>query len=69
MTHCVPVYEGLSLQHASARIDLGGRDVTEYLALLLRGAGNTFNSSAEMELVKKLKEKKAWLSKTPIPLT
>jgi len=31
VTHCVPVFEGCSLNHACSRIDLAGRDVTEYL--------------------------------------
>lgn len=34
LTHCVPVYEGNPLQRAS-RLELAGRDITEYLAAIL----------------------------------
>jgi len=57
VTHCVPIFEGFSIQHAATRIDLGGRDITENLALLLRKTGHNFHTSAEFEIVKKIKEK------------
>lgn len=57
VTNAVPVYEGFSLPHAMQRVDVAGRDVTEYLQLLLRKAGHNFNTSAEMEVVKDIKEK------------
>jgi centractin len=58
VTHCVPVYDGYSLQHAAGRVDLGGRDITEYLMLLLRRSGYSFCTSSEFELVRKIKEKR-----------
>ena len=45
VTHCVPIFEGFSIQHAATRIDLGGRDITENLALLLRKTGHNFHTS------------------------
>jgi centractin len=57
VTHCVPVYEGYSLAHAIGRIDLGGRDITNHLQLLLRRSGHIFYTSAELELVRQIKEK------------
>jgi len=48
MTHAVPVYEGLSLPHAVTRMDLAGRDVTDYLQVLLRRAGYRFETTAEV---------------------
>eukprot|EP00828_Plagiopyla_frontata_P008109 TRINITY_DN13973_c0_g1_i6.p3 TRINITY_DN13973_c0_g1~~TRINITY_DN13973_c0_g1_i6.p3 ORF type:complete len:293 (+),score=51.43 TRINITY_DN13973_c0_g1_i6:248-1126(+) len=58
VTYSVPVFEGFALEHAQKRIDLGGRDVTEYLVQLLRRAGYNFSTTAEFELVKKIKEKR-----------
>jgi len=57
VTNAVPVYEGFILPHAVTRIDVAGRDVTEYLQLLLRKAGVPFHTSAELEVVKDIKEK------------
>ena len=57
VTHAVPVYEGFALPHAIVRIDLAGRDITNNLNLLLRRSGYNFNSSAEKELVRQIKEK------------
>lgn len=57
VTHCVPIYDGFSLSHAVSRVDLAGRDVTEQLVEQLRMAGWVFETSAEMEVVKSIKEK------------
>jgi centractin len=39
VTTAVPVYQGFAIEHAINRIDVGGRDITEYLQLLLRKSG------------------------------
>jgi len=57
VTNAVPVYEGFILPHAVTRIDVAGRDITEYLQLLLRKSGHNFHTSAELEVVKDIKEK------------
>jgi centractin len=54
VTQCVPVYEGYSIQNAVERIDLGGRDVTEYLRLLLRKSGYNFVTSVRLNRLKTL---------------
>jgi len=48
VSHCVPVFDGFSLQHASTRVDLAGRDVTDYLTLLLRRSGYNFQTSVNI---------------------
>ena len=57
VTHAVPVYEGFALPHAIVRMDIAGRSVTEYLQLQLRRTGHRFYTSAEMEVVRQIKEK------------
>uniref|UniRef100_A0A1I7RI42 Actin n=2 Tax=Bursaphelenchus xylophilus TaxID=6326 RepID=A0A1I7RI42_BURXY len=56
VTHSVPVYEGFAIEPAIQRIDVAGRDVTNYLKLLLRKEGHIFHRSNEFELVREMKE-------------
>ncbi|PIA14306.1 actin-2 [Coemansia reversa NRRL 1564] len=57
VSHAVPVFEGYALPHAIRRIDVAGRDITEYLQVLLQKAGHDFITSAEKEIVRQIKEK------------
>ncbi|KAH3723322.1 centractin [Pelomyxa schiedti] len=66
VTHVVPVVEGFAIPHGIMRTDLAGRDVTEHLHLLLRKSGCVFTTSAEMEIVREIKESACYVSvKTP----
>ena len=47
------------------RIDVAGRDVTEYLQLLLRKGGYVFHTSAEKEVVRMIKEKVGYVALDP----
>jgi len=62
VTHTVPIYEGFSIPHAVSRIQLAGRDLTTFMAKLLKERGYEFNSSAEMEIVRDIKEKTSFVA-------
>lgn len=66
VTHAVPVYEGFAIPHAIRRVDIAGRDVTEYLQLLLRRSGYNFHTTAEKEVVRIIKEKTCYIALNPV---
>ena len=57
VTHTIPVYEGYSIKHAIEKMQIAGRELTRWMQkLLLQNSGENFTSTAEMEIVKEIKE-------------
>ena len=58
----VPVYEGYMFQDAVNRLEVGGRDVTEYLRKLMTKRGISFTTTAEREICRDMKEKLGYVA-------
>jgi actin-related protein len=62
VSHTIPVFEGYSISHAVEKMEIAGRVLTNWMQKLLLGTGESFTSSAELEIVKDIKEKLAFVA-------
>lgn len=66
ITQAVPIYEGFALPLSIVRTDVAGRDITKFLKFLIKKEGLTLNTTAEFEVIKKLKEQACYITSSPL---
>lgn len=57
VTHTVPVYEGFTIPHAIEKMEIAGRELTDYLSKLLLSADLNLSGGAGFQIVRDIKEK------------
>ena len=66
VSHVIPVIDGYIPRPAIQRLNLAGRHITNYLVKLLTIRGYAFDSSADFETVREIKEAKCFVSYDPV---
>ena len=63
ITSFVPIFDGYSLQNSKLRMDLAGKDITDYLVKNLEESGVSFNTLVQKKIISKLiKEKTCYVA-------
>jgi actin-related protein len=62
VTHVSPIWEGSLLSHANQRCDIGGKDLTRYLAKIITERSYYLSTTAETEIVRDMKERLGYVA-------
>ena len=54
ISYCIPISNGIILRNNIERLNIGGRNITEYLIKLLNKKGYSFNLISDFEFIKKI---------------
>ena len=61
-TSIVPIFDGFPISFFTRKLNVGGKDLTDYLAKLLEERGIRFSTNSEKEMVKAIKEKSCYIA-------
>ena len=67
VTQSCVIYEGYAIPNSFERYDYGGREVSNYLGEILKKMGYFFETSAEKQIIKEIKEKYCWAIPSNVP--
>ena len=62
ITQFIPGFEGYPLPHSIQSINLGGRDLTEFMMKLLNDTAKKFSNNGGKEIIKKIKESSTYVA-------
>jgi actin-related protein 2 len=65
VSHCIPVVNGFIFSHQIKKLRIAGRHITQYLIKQMLIRGYAFNSSADFETVREIKESLCYASFNP----
>eukprot|EP01120_Amphizonella_sp_Union-15-10_P000719 TRINITY_DN1074_c0_g1_i1.p1 TRINITY_DN1074_c0_g1~~TRINITY_DN1074_c0_g1_i1.p1 ORF type:complete len:275 (+),score=42.17 TRINITY_DN1074_c0_g1_i1:22-825(+) len=61
-TYAVPIYEGYCITDAIRKLNLAGRDLTNYLVTLVNNRGYSFTTATQRDFVRDMKQKLCYVA-------
>ena len=57
VSHSIPIQDGYAVPNGIVRLDMAGRDLTDYLTRILSSRGYNFTTDTKKEIVRDIKDK------------